>query len=124
MLSTREYVSCHSQARRLNNEKAGTHHEGRHNHSETHRRGRGGTHKTPAIPEYRFDVTGGRRKALVAAVKDFTNSEVVYKGVPSYAYMVGDCIIDRAGALIGKAGLELLTTLAEQGFIPAGSDAA
>ena len=73
---------------------------------------------TPAIPETRFNVTGDQRKALVAAVKDFTNTDAVYKGAPSYAYAVGNYIIDRTGTLIGEPAPELLAALAEQGFTP------
>ena len=72
----------------------------------------------PAIPEYRFNVTGDRRKALVTAVKDFTGTDPVYKGAPGYAYAVGSYIIDRTGTLIGEATPELLAALAEQGFTP------
>jgi len=76
------------------------------------------TSEAPAIPETRFNVTGDRRKALVAAVKDFTNTDAVYKGAPSYAYAVGNYIINRTGTLIGEPAPELLAALAEQGFTP------
>ena len=74
------------------------------------------TPEAPAIPETRFNVTGDRRKALVTAVKDFTNTDAIYKGAPSYAYAVGIYIIDRTGALIGEPNPELLAALAGQGF--------
>jgi len=73
---------------------------------------------TPAIPEYRFNVTGDQRKALVTAVENFTGDEKVYKGAPSYAYAVGAFIIDRTGTLIGEATPDMLAALAEQGFTP------
>jgi len=71
---------------------------------------------TPAIPEYRFNVTGDQRKALVTTVENFTGEEKVYKGAPRYAYSVGSFIIDRTGTLIGEANPDMLTALAEQGF--------
>ena len=71
---------------------------------------------TPAIPEYRFNVTGDQRKALVVAVENFLGGEKVYKGAPSYAYAVGEFIIDRTGTLIGEATPDMLAALAEQGF--------
>jgi len=48
------------------------------------------TQEQPERMEARFNVTGDRRKALVAAVRDFIRWEPVCKGAPSFAYAVGD----------------------------------
>ena len=60
----------------------------------------------------------------MAAVRDFIRWEPVYKGAPSFAYAVGNYIIDKTGTLTGEPNPELLTALAEQGFMPDESDAA
>ena len=72
----------------------------------------------PAIPEYRFNVTGERRKALVAAIGEYTGEAPIYKAAPTFAYVIGAYTVDKTGTLIGEPAPELLAALAEQGFIP------
>ena len=50
--------------------------------------------------EFKYNVTGKDRKELVTAVSKITGQEAVYKGVPTFAFSVGDYIIDRVGTLI------------------------
>jgi len=80
--------------------------------------------EAPAIPEYRFDVTGEQRKALVAAISEYLNQPTEYLGMPTAAYKIGSYLIDKTGTMTGEPNPELLAALAEQGFIPGESDAA
>ncbi len=80
--------------------------------------------EAPVIPETRFNVTGEQRKALVAAIGAFAGIDPVYKAAPTFAYVVGEYTVDKAGTLLGEASPELLATLAEQGFTPNENDAA
>lgn len=80
--------------------------------------------EVPTIPEYRFNVTGEQRKALVAAISEHLGQPSKYLAAPSFAFTIGEYRIDKAGTLTGEASPELLATLAEQGFTPGGSDAA
>jgi hypothetical protein len=70
----------------------------------------------PASPEYRFNVTGDRRKALVKAISEYLDQPSKYLAAPSYAYAIGEYRIDRTGTLTGESNAELLAALAEQGF--------
>jgi len=78
----------------------------------------------PAISEYRFNVTGDQRKALVAAISEHLNQATQYLGAPSFTYAIGAYRIDKAGTLTGEPNPELLDALAEKGFTPDESDAA
>lgn len=75
--------------------------------------------EAPAIPEYRFNVTGARRKELAemlaAAISD---EKPKYLGAPSFAFAIGANILDKKGTLTGEISADLLAALAEQGFIP------
>ena len=72
----------------------------------------------PASPEYRFNVSGAQRKALVAAIGEYLDQKPEYLGAPSFAFTIGEYRIDKTGAMTGEATPELLATLAEQDFIP------
>ena len=63
-----------------------------------------------------YNAVGGRRKELVEAVRNFIGWEPVYKGAPSFAYAVGNYIIDKTGAVIGPDNLGLEDALRQQGF--------
>ena len=73
--------------------------------------------------EFKFIVTKDERKALVKAIGEITGWSPVYKGAPSFAFAVGDYIIDRHGTLIyderttEEDTRRLLRELSEQGFI-------
>jgi len=69
------------------------------------------------MAEFRFGVTGKERKNFVAAVSEILDQPKKYLGTPSYAFSVGDYIIDREGTLIGEYNMELLLGLTARGFI-------
>ena len=73
----------------------------------------------PESIEVAYNVTGVRRKQLVVAVSEFTNIEPEYKAAPSFAYEIGDYIVDKEGTLIGPENPALIESLKEQGFIAA-----
>ena len=70
-----------------------------------------------------YNVQGKQRRELAQAVSDVLNTVPRYLGVPSYAYDIGGCILDRKGTLqIGnevdsETAQRLLTYLAERGFV-------
>lgn len=49
--------------------------------------------------EIRFNVTGARRKELVNAVSEITDSPVNYKGAPTFAYEINGFTVDKEGTL-------------------------
>ena len=73
----------------------------------------------PESIEVAYNVTGVRRKQLVVAVSEFTNIEPEYKAAPSFAYEIGDYIVDKEGTLIGPENPALIESLKEQGFVVA-----
>ena len=73
----------------------------------------------PEDIEAAYNVTGVRRKQLVVAVSEFTNIEPEYKAAPSFAYEIGDYMVDKEGTLTGPENPALIESLKEQGFIAA-----
>jgi len=79
--------------------------------------------------EVRFNVTGEARKALVKAIGEALGFEPVYKGAPSFAYVVDNITISKDGALswddrTDEAIMQnLLKRLLELGFTYEGSEA-
>ena len=69
--------------------------------------------------EAAYNVTGVRRKELVAAVGDFIGAKPEYLRAPTYAFVVGSYNIDREGTLTGPENPALIESLKEQGFIAA-----
>ena len=69
--------------------------------------------------EAAYNVTGVRRKELVAAVGDFIGAKPEYLKAPTYAFAVGSYNIDREGTLTGPENPALIESLKEQGFIAA-----
>ena len=69
--------------------------------------------------EVAYNVTGLRRKQLVVAVSEFMNIEPEYKAASSFAYEIGDHIVDKEGTLTGPENPALIESLKEQGFIAA-----
>ena len=69
--------------------------------------------------EAAYHVTGVRRKQLVVAVSEFTNIKPEYKAAPSFAYEIGDYMVDKEGTLTGPENPALIESLQEQGFIAA-----
>ena len=74
---------------------------------------------SPGGIEAAYNVTGVRRKELVAAVGDFIGAKPEYLRVPTYAFAVGSYNIDREGTLTGPENPALIESLKEQGFIAA-----
>ena len=66
-----------------------------------------------------YNVTGVRRKELVAAVGDFIGAKPEYLRAPTYAFAVGSYNIDKEGTLIGPENPALIESLKKQGFIAA-----
>ena len=66
-----------------------------------------------------YNVTGVRRKELVAAVGDFIGAKPEYLRAPTYAFAVGSYSIDKEGTLTGPENPALIESLKEQGFIAA-----
>ena len=66
-----------------------------------------------------YNVTGVRRKELVAAVGDFIGAKPEYLRAPTYAFAVGSYNIDKEGTLTGPENSALIESLKKQGFIAA-----
>lgn len=66
--------------------------------------------------EILYNVTGPRRKELVAAISEFTGEKSTYLKAPTYAYAIGNYTVSRDGTLIGKENKALVEALAAQGF--------
>lgn len=72
--------------------------------------------------EIRFNVTGARRKELVNVVSEIANSPAIYKGAPTFAYEIGNFIVNKDGALSFDSMTDsdlverLLDGLSEMGF--------
>lgn len=66
--------------------------------------------------EIHYNATGPRRKELATAVGAFLEVTPVYQKAPTYAFAIGEYIIDRDGTLIGAENHALTEALAEQGF--------
>ena len=67
--------------------------------------------------ELAYHVTGDGRRALVAAVSAFTGEPAVYQRAPSYAFAIGDYMVDRNGTLTGPHNDALVTALQAKNFI-------
>src|SRR5690625_1604138 len=59
----------------------------------------------------KFNVKGKERKKLVESVREHLNIPFDYKGTPSFAYQIGDYIVDRFGTLEGPPNDELIQML-------------
>jgi len=72
-----------------------------------------------------YNVKGKERQELARAVGEALQTAPVYKGVPSCAYEIGDCLVDRQGTLLIGSSLDsetvssLLAYLEERGFTDA-----
>src|SRR5690625_3849616 len=59
----------------------------------------------------KFNVKGKERKKLVEAISEHLNIPFGYKGTPSFAYEIGEYVVDRVGTLEGPTNDELSQTL-------------
>lgn len=70
----------------------------------------------------RFNVSGSERKALVGIISEISGQEISYKGAPTFAYAVGNYIVDKDGTLSyqddinGEEVERLLAALKERGY--------
>jgi hypothetical protein len=72
--------------------------------------------------ETKFSVTKEERKALVAALGELTGREKKYLGAPTFAFAVGDYVVERDGRLLCGSEMAdalpgLLNALAARGFV-------
>ncbi len=58
-----------------------------------------------------FNVKGKERKKLVEAISEHLNIPFDYKGTPSFAYEIGEYVVDRVGTLEGPANEALIHAL-------------
>ena len=71
----------------------------------------------PPVPdELAYNVTGERRKALVAAVANYTGEQAIYQNAPTFAYHIGQYAVDKNGLLTGPIDNALIQWLADEGF--------
>ena len=75
-----------------------------------------GDPSTQETMEIRFDVAGSARKALASAIGEHTGAYPSYQAAPSFAYLIGDYILDRTGTLEGPKNDYLIRALAEDGY--------
>jgi hypothetical protein len=73
------------------------------------------------MQNYNFNVSGKERKQLVLAISEILGVEAIYKKPPTYAFDIGNITVDRNGCASGEISAELLTALAERGFVPEGN---
>lgn len=72
--------------------------------------------------DVKYNATGERRKELVGAISEITESPTVYKGTPTFAYEIGGFTIDKEGTLSFDSIMDnelvekLLASLSERGF--------
>ncbi len=71
--------------------------------------------------DVKYNATGERRKELVGAISEITESPAVYKGAPTFAYEIGGFTVDKEGTLsFGSMDSELVRKLVarllERGF--------
>ena len=72
--------------------------------------------------EVRYNVSGQRRKELVAAMAELLEAKTRYNGAPSFSYTVGDYLVDKQGMVSFSDFSDseevemLLEGLAERGF--------
>jgi len=73
--------------------------------------------------QIKYNVTGDRRKALVAVMRDVLQDTTRYLGAPSFAFQVGVYTVDKNGTVTcpdgtGEGQIEMLIReLAHDGFI-------
>jgi len=73
--------------------------------------------------QIKYNVTGDKRKALVAVMRDVLQDTTRYLGAPSFAFQVGAYTVDKNGTVICSEGCNatevdtLMRELAHDGFI-------
>jgi len=76
--------------------------------------------------ELKYNITGGARRLFAEAVSEILGAEVVYRGTPSFAFAVGNYVIDRygnlhcppnGGGVCGEELFRLIAALKERGYV-------
>jgi hypothetical protein len=75
--------------------------------------------------ELNYNVKGERRKQLVKALEDILGTKSEYMGVPTFAYRIGNLMVDRAGTVIEEGAStetfqNVIIALSWRGFVPEG----
>ena len=73
----------------------------------------------PAPEKIAYNITGDRRKALVAEIANYTGEKAIYQNAPSFAYHIGPYAVDKNGTLTGPIDHSLIRWLASEGFTAA-----
>ena len=63
-----------------------------------------------------YNITGERRKELVAAIANYTGEKAIYQNAPSFAYHIGTFAVDKNGTLTGPIDRSLIRWLKDEGF--------
>lgn len=71
----------------------------------------------PATMELAYHVTGERRKDLVKAISQITGVLATYQNAPTFAFVIGNYTVDKAGTLTGEDNAALVESLEEPGFV-------
>ncbi len=72
--------------------------------------------------EFKFNVTGARRKELVMAISEILNAAPEYQGPPTFAYIIGGFTVNKEGTLSASENNsdeeleQLLNELDRRGF--------
>jgi hypothetical protein len=72
--------------------------------------------------EFKFNITGARRKELVKAISEILNTAPEYKGAPTFAYVIGGFTVNKEGTLNASENNseedleQLLNDLDQRGF--------
>ena len=62
------------------------------------------------------NITGERRKELVAAIANYTGEKAIYQNAPSFAYHIGTFAVYKNGTLTGPIDRSLIRWLKDEGF--------
>jgi hypothetical protein len=66
--------------------------------------------------EFKYNVTGQERKALVEAISEILDTPAHYNGAPTFSYTIGKYHIDKNGTVTGEWNLHLMVALENKDF--------
>jgi hypothetical protein len=66
--------------------------------------------------EFKYNVTGQERKALVEAISEILDTPAHYNGAPTFSYTIGEYYVDKIGTVTGEWNLSLMVALENKGF--------
>lgn len=70
----------------------------------------------PVPEKIAYNITGERRKELVAVIANYTGEKAIYQNAPSFAYHIGTFAVDKNGTLTGPIDHSLIRWLEDEGF--------